>query len=238
MQHDIYQKFPSDVRRLVDKIEDASGIDIEVRGKSERKAGERIAEAVGEEVVGALMSADSIIIESPTTIDEISFEYYVHELLHLELIYVYKIPHLCARKNSDDNAAANIDNYLEHIVIYARQIDLCPRFHEKLDGYLTKFWETNVPTRSDMLTLRFNLLTRYMLTRKYGCSSSKRAMAKALKAISLSFSIRDEARACLAVSTDKRAFVSRFLEALQISKNLFWLRQHEAPGRPFSYGPI
>lgn len=237
MRSEVYEALPLSARRLVDKIECATGIEIEVKSINDRGIAERIVEVVGEDVVGVIESPNEIIIEAPRTIEEISLEDYVHELLHLERTYVKRVPQIYPRNYSDSSDASNIDNWLEHVIIYERQIKMCPGFQEKLNGELTIAWD-ECPWNCSGKTLKFNLLKRYMITHKYGLSSSKKSMFKALKRISPGFSVRDEARRCLAVSGDKRAFVSKFFAVMKLPNDRFWLRQYDHPGRPFLFRPF
>lgn len=167
MRSDIYQRLPLPARQLVDKIESASAIDIEVRAKGDRPAGENVVEALGEQVVGVIVGPRSIVIESPTTIGDITIDAYFQELLHLERTFVQRVEQVYPRKASDNSNAANIENWLEHVVIIERQIALCPGLQERLDAELVTFWQA-CPWGASGIMLRFNLLTRYMITQRYG----------------------------------------------------------------------
>ncbi len=125
MRQDIYSGLSRGAQKLVDEIENCVGYEIQVRTISERGS-DFIAECK-ENTVGLISGPESIVIESPTdSLDDITEEAFVHELLHARRSYVQAVPHLWPRKKIDGAAAAAIDNWLEHAIIYERQIELCP----------------------------------------------------------------------------------------------------------------
>ena len=96
MQSDIYNTLSDNARKLVNQIEKRVGYEIQVQPKSARKDG-WISEVSDENVVGVVSGPDSIVIESPGggDIAEVDF---IHELLHLQRLYVFEVPHLWPKK--------------------------------------------------------------------------------------------------------------------------------------------
>lgn len=238
MRQDIYAKLMPTARALVDEIEKHSGIEIQVLPKKVRPSG-WISEAKDESdsVVGVITGPESIVIESPTEIENINEEDYIHELLHLHRMFVATVPHLYPRGRNNGNAAATIDNWLEHIVIYDRQIKMCPKFNEKMNIELIEFWQRS-PWNSTGSDLKFNLLSRYMITHKYCSAEAKVAMAEAIKRLALPFSIRSIARQCSNVILDKHKLVANVLQFCEIPAELFWLRHYDVKNHKAIWYPI
>jgi len=236
VQQDIYVGLPAPARALVDEIEAHTGIEITVLAKSERGDG-WVSEAKDESVVGVITGPQSIVIESPTDIRDITDENYIHELLHLHRMYIVNVPHLYPRKTSNGNAAAAIDNWLEHIVIYERQMELCPDFYQKMNAELIEFWR-RCPWNTSGSDLKFNLLSRYMITHRYGSPEAKKAMADAIQAIGLPFSVRNVARQCSKAIVDKHRLVASVLQFCEVPTDLFWLRRYDVKNQKAVWFPI
>jgi hypothetical protein len=238
MRQDVYAKLPEEARDLVDRIEARTRIEIEVKSKSERSLNETISEALGENVVGAIVGPRSIVIEAPTQIDAITTVDYIHELLHLERIFIDRVPQIYPRKVADSDVSANIENWLEHIIIYRKQFAMCPGEQENADTSLVVFWESCPWGFSGGFNFSFNLLSRYMFTHLFGLTASKKAMSRSIQRLNLPFSIRNIGRGCLAVSDQKPHFVASTLKFLQVPKNRFWLRRYNLETQSFDWGPI
>jgi hypothetical protein len=226
----VYDRLSANARDLVDQIEKRVGYEIEVKSVGERDPHQKVAEAIGESVVGVLTGPTAITIESPGPITDITEEDYVHELLHLHRSYLLEIPHLYAKTQANLNAGAAIDNWLEHFIIYEKQLELCPDFQEKLDTGLADFW-TKCPWGMGGSTFKLNLLTRYLITRRYCSSETKKIMSDVIQKQELPYSIRDVAKRCEKLTGDKTAFVESALNFFDIPKTLFWLRRYDAVHR-------
>lgn len=235
----IYNRLPPAARSLVDQIESKSGMEIQVKSKLERPRADIVARPLGEEVVGVVIGGGEIVIESPTTIDAITEEAFVHELLHLERVFITNTFHVYPKttlaKNGSD--ASNVENWLEHVIIYEQQIALCPNYQNKMDAGLVIFWD-QAPWNLSGISLKLNLITRYMITHRYGLEGSKAAMARALKRHPPNFSARNAARKCLSMKDDKRAFVVEFLKQCGIPRDYFLFRRYNPEKRTFDVGPI
>lgn len=236
MNDEIYSRLPTAARRLVDEIEKATAIEIQVKSKADRSGGGHVVE-VEEGVVGVLIGPDSITIESPHDVSKITDEDFVHELLHLHRTYVVNVPHLFPRQTKDGATAAGIENWLEHVVIYGRQIRICDGLAQKLDTGLADFW-SRCPWDAVGPTLKFNLISRYMVTHLYGGKLSKAAMKEAITTLALGYSIRDVARRCMKTVSDKPKFAKSVLEFCEIPSKLFWLRRYDLKKREFVWSPI
>lgn len=224
MRRDIYDHLPASLQALVDEIEAVLPLEIEVRSKADRQPGE-IAEAMFEETAGCIIGWNTAIIEAPGAISAVTELEFAHELLHLRRSFVERVPHIYPKQARHGNAAAATDNWLEHAVIYDAQLALCPGFRPQLDESMIEFWE-KAPWSVSGVNLRFNLLSRLMITRRYGSGHARAAASTALNRLSLPGASR-AARECLAVMNDKRALVRRFLEFCELPAELFWLRRCE-----------
>jgi len=236
VQQDIYVNLSAPARALVDEIESHTAIEIRVLAKSDRGDG-WVGEAKDESAVGVITGPQSIVIESPTNVQDVTDEDYIHELLHLHRIYIVNVPHLYPRKTSDGNAAAVIDNWLEHIVIYKRQIELCTGFYQKVNAGLIEYWQ-RCPWDATGSDLKFNLLSRYMITHRYGSTEAKKAMADAIQSLGLPFSLRNVARQCSKVIVDKHLLVARVLQFCDVPTDLFWLRRYDVMNQKAVWIPI
>lgn len=221
MQRDIYDRLPAAVQALVDEIESALPFHIDVREKPDGRAS-YTAEALEGDVAGALIAFDSAVIEAPGGIAALSEMDLVHELLHLRRTFVERVPHLFPKRQTNGSSAASIDNWLEHVVIYKDQLDFCPDMLAALDADLLKFW-SDFPSGTTGQTLRFNALTRLMLTRRY-CSPHVLVAARAALDKVPVPGVSRAARECLALLGDKRALLRRALAYCEIPTSLFWVR--------------
>jgi hypothetical protein len=237
MRPEIYNRLNEHAQRLVDQIEGQTGLEIQVLPRSVRSDNKWVGEVIGEDVVGVITGPDSIVIESPGTVNDITDEDYIHELLHLHRIYVANVPHLYPKKKLNGNAAAAIENWLEHVVIYERQIEMCPGFAQKMNAQLSEYWQ-NCPWNSSGSDLKFNLLSRYLITHRFGSVETKEIMAKAIEKLSPIYSVRTVARQCAKAIGDKHAFVLIVLRFCEIPKDLFWLRRYDVKNHKAVWFPI
>jgi hypothetical protein len=228
MQREIYLNLPVPIRALVDEVEAKVGFAIEVLPRSARNR-EWIA-GVDEGTVGVITGFDKAVIEYPGNLASVTHEDFAHELLHMRRAYVDKVPHLYPKQKSDGAAAAGIDNWLEHIVIYKQQLELCPNFAITLNSDLTEFW-TRFPSSLSGRNLRFNLISRYLITHRYAQSSTRKHMKEAIQRLGPAYSVRRAARSAEETIRDKRAFVTQVLRFCSIPTNLFWLRWHDVTNR-------
>jgi hypothetical protein len=94
--------------------------------------------------------------------------------------YVRGTPHLYPKQKADGATAAALDNWLEHVVIYGRQLELCPNFSAKLNTGLQEFWHS-CPWSHSTKELKFNLISRYMITHRYASDTTRGLMREAIE---------------------------------------------------------
>lgn len=225
VRQDTYTSLAEDVRALVDQIEKHVGFEIEVKPLRDYFGGGQRA-LDGDDTVGVMTSAKSIAILSPTEIEDITEDDFIHELLHLRRSYVQQVPHIFAKAPANGNVASAVDNWLEHAVIYGEHMDMRPAYREKTDKGIAEFWE-KCPWGADGQTLRFNLLSRYIVTRLHCGDRAKDAMATALQSLSPPINVRDAARRCTRAINDKPALLKEMLAFCNIPTRRFWLRHYE-----------
>lgn len=226
MRSDILDTFPPALRSLVAEIESHAGFEIEVASRSDRKDSLKLVEADEGETASNITFADSATIEAPGEVSQLSLEDYTHELLHLRRSYVERIPHLYPKNLRNSSNAAMIDNYLEHVVIFKKQIELCPGFKERLDTSLQEFWSKCPWGLSQHEVVRFNAISRYMVTYLYGGRGAKDSMKEALAQYGLT-GVRRAARSALSVVRNKQEFVRSVFRYCQLRTDPYWLRHYD-----------
>ncbi len=229
MDKQIYNNLPQSLRHLVDEIEAHVGFEIQLQPKGDRQNVSELHET-DEEFVGVMPRYDRATIEYQRSVDEISDEIYAHELLHLHRYYVRNIPHLYPKKKADGPSTAGMENWLEHVVIYGEQLKLVPTMATKFNADLEGFWD-KCPWGLSGYALRFNLITRYLITNQYCSSTTKKAMGRAIKELTLPFSLRAAAKTAKSAIRDKRDFVVSVFGFCEIPVDKFWLREYDTKNR-------
>jgi hypothetical protein len=225
LRSEIYTTLRDPLRALVDEIERHAGFEILVQPRSERAFVGEVIET-NENTVSVLTSATCMIIESPGGVSDIPDAAFGHELLHLHRTFVQKIPHLYPKKTINGAAASALDNWLEHVVIYRRQLRLFPEFQSQLDDGLNIFWK-NFPSGLSGYGLRFNAISRWMITERYASRQVNTAMVAALQKMGLEDTTRQAAKRASKALSSKEDFIKVSLDFCGIPRQNFWLRWYD-----------
>jgi hypothetical protein len=243
MLRQAYAKLSQPLREIVDEVENLMGFEIEVRHPWRRRGSDRLAEPGADPpgVAGVVLGHDEIAIEYPTTLAELSFKELAHELLHIRRTYLERSINLFPRDIREVEAASTavvIDNLLEHQIIYADQIALCPGLACKI-GDLARTW-SEYPWPIDTWSGRLALLIGYIGAKRYGRSSASEAMKVALAQLSDGerAALERASERMLAAGDDKKQLIEELFQYSGLPRERFVLHRFEEPGKPFAWLPL
>jgi hypothetical protein len=241
MLREVYERLNPPLQKIVDDVETLTGFEIDVRPAPDHREGDLVAEPGSETtlVAGVVLGLDEIAIEYPTTVAALSFEELAHELLHIRRTYLERSINLFPRdveQTAEATAAALIDNLLEHQIIYAEQIRLCPGLTRKIDADITGAWN-DYPWPTDDWSGRATLLLGYIEAKRYGGVVALAAMTAALAQLSEDerAKLRRTGDRMLSAGDDKRKLIDELFRYSGLPRDRFVLRQFDEPGKPFRW---
>ncbi len=211
----------SRARELVEEIEAATGFEIEFR-QSQR--GRLALPYENHSDARTTFSHTEALIEHDADISEVPVHSLVHEILHLHRGYVERVPFVMPRRATEFDTASALDNDIEHLVIYRRQIEICPTSSSLLDEQLAAYWTGASWANIGPKDLLFNHIVRFAATKLYGSANTRASMRAALAATKILSRIRTDAEIVISLLSDKRAVVARIFDTVGIGRQSFKLR--------------
>jgi hypothetical protein len=206
---------------LLDEIEASAGFEVRVRPSAK---GRLVLPYERSSNVRVVLTHEEATIEHDVPIDQLPRHAVVHELLHLHRYLVPQVPAIMERRAMEFDTASAIDNDIEHLVIFERQLAICPEFASPLNEQLEQFWSRESWASVGATDLQFNLVVRAAATTLYCTAATKATMRKALAVDKIAARVRKSAERVIASLGDKRALVNAVFEASGIPTSSFKFR--------------
>jgi hypothetical protein len=217
------------LKALVDEVESATGMSIDVRAHSRRPNEVRSVET---NVASAGFDPTSLSIEAPEGRGALVTEKEMaHELLHLKRWTVDRVAHIYPRSLSNGPAAADIGNWVEHAVIFGPQMSLVPEMRDDFNQDLQQFWQ--VAAREEVpnaMSRRMSLLSRAIVTERFGRSDTKAAMRSALREYR-QHRVEVATRQAIDLVDDPAALTRFVVDYIGAPRDEFYLRRFAGAGQ-------
>lgn len=155
-------------QELVREIEGTSGLDIEVMSYSDfcEMTDEPIYGDITDNAPGSVADFDKAFVLYPGSTNNLSSDDYHHELLHLHLKHVLRVPTIVTGE-AYSRFAAYLDNQVDHMVIWEHQARVSEEWRRHESDVLRGFWNGFENIQGKPGEIRFHAVYRYFLTREY-----------------------------------------------------------------------
>jgi hypothetical protein len=226
LDHEIYNSLPTYHRRLVDEIEQAFGLRIDVLATREALRSREVAVVAEftDSCPGSVACFDKAWILYPGEVNRLTDDEYLHELLHLHGYLVLGIPHVAARDPRNAEFISILENQIQHIFIYADIFKNSSVAYQKFLEEMRVHWEAYPWTVRKQTAFKMQRLMIYWLVKTLANHPINRLAKGKLKADGVLFKTERAIEKLRRANGDKRKIGEIVTAYMAVEKNSTFLR--------------